>query len=115
MQFLPLSSIVISPLIAIPVVYSLMKFIFYLVRNSDLSVEEKFRKGAIISSAAFAFSHGANDAQKTIGIICLFLLSAGMLQLSPSVIIYPPLWVIVLCSLAIAFGTATGAWRIIKT
>ncbi|CEG12503.1 exported hypothetical protein [groundwater metagenome] len=38
-----------------------------------------------------------------------------MLQLSPSVIIYPPLWVIVLCSLAIAFGTATGAWRIIKT
>ncbi|CEG12502.1 exported hypothetical protein [groundwater metagenome] len=62
-------SLVISPLIAIPVVYLLMKFIFYLVRNSDLSVEEKFRKGVIISSAAFAFSHGANDAQKTIGII----------------------------------------------
>jgi len=108
-------SLVISPLIAIPIAYVLMKFIFYIVRNSNLSVKEKFRKGVIISSAAFAFSHGANDGQKTMGIISLFLLSAGMLQLSPSGIIYPPLWVILLCSLAMAFGIATGAWKIIKT
>lgn len=108
-------SLIISPLIAIPFAFLLMKFLLYLVRYSTPDVKEIFRKGVIISSAAFAFSHGANDGQKTMGIIALFLLSAGMLELSSTGIIYPPLWVILICSLAIGFGVGTGGWRIMKT
>ncbi len=108
-------SLIISPLIAVPCAYLLMKFLFYLVRYSTPDVAERFRKGVIISSAAFAFSHGANDGQKTMGIIALFLLSAGMLQLSPTGLIYPPLWVILICSAALALGVGTGGWRIMKT
>jgi len=92
-------SLVISPLIAIPTAYLLMKLLLYLVRYSTPDVAERFRKGVIISSAAFAFAHGANDGQKTMGIIALFLLSAGMLQLTETGLIYPPLWVILACSL----------------
>jgi len=108
-------SLIISPFIAIPVAFLLMKFLLHLVRYSTPDVAERFRKGLIISSAAFAFSHGANDGQKTMGIIALFLLSAGMLQLSPTGLIYPPLWVILICSFAMALGVGTGGWKIMKT
>jgi len=108
-------SLIISPLIAVPTAFLLMKLLLYLVRYSTPAVKERFRKGVIISSAAFAFSHGANDGQKTMGVISLFLISAGMLELSPTGIIYPPLWVILACSLAIALGIGTGGWRIMKT
>ncbi|PKP59259.1 MAG: anion permease [Candidatus Altiarchaeales archaeon HGW-Altiarchaeales-1] len=108
-------SLIISPLIAIPCAYLLMKLLLYLVRHSTPDVAERFRKGVIISSAAFAFAHGANDGQKTMGIIALFLLSAGMLELSSTGLIYPPLWVILACSLALALGVGTGGWKIMKT
>jgi len=108
-------SLIISPLIAVPLAFLLMKLLLFLVRYSTPDVKERFRKGVIISSAAFAFSHGANDGQKTMGVISLFLISAGMLELSPTGIIYPPLWVILACSLAMTLGIGTGGWRIMKT
>lgn len=73
-------------------------------------VNKIFLKLQIISSALVAFSHGANDAQKSMGIITLALLSGGYIN-SFEV----PLWVKLSCAIAIALGTATGGWRIIKT
>jgi PiT family inorganic phosphate transporter len=58
-----------------------------------------------------AFSHGSNDAQKTLGIMTLALISAGVLPAGSTI----PLWVIVLAATAISLGTAAGGWRIIKT
>jgi len=58
-----------------------------------------------------AFSHGSNDAQKTMGIMTLALVSAGLLPSNATI----PLWVIVLAGTAISLGTAAGGWRIIKT
>jgi PiT family inorganic phosphate transporter len=70
-----------------------------------------FRRGQIFSSSLVALSHGTNDAQKTMGVITLTLISAG-LQPSGS---GPAFWVITSCALAIAAGTYTGGWRIIRT
>jgi len=106
--------LVISPVIAILFCFISMKFLLFIMRGKSSKVGEKFKRGQIFSSALFAFSQGANDGQKTAGIITLFLISAGMWDLHNG-IIYPPLWVIVLCSLAIAAGIGTGGWRIIKT
>ena len=58
-----------------------------------------------------AYSHGSNDAQKSMGIITLALISAGFLDKSASV----PIWVSFLCALSMAIGTSAGGWRIIKT
>jgi len=109
------SALIISPLIAIPTAYLLMKLILYGVRHSTPDIKERFRKGVIISSAAFAFSHGANDGQKTMGIITVFLISAGLWNLSPHGTIDPPLWVVIACAVAIALGVATGGFRVMKT
>lgn len=69
-----------------------------------------FSKAQIVSAAAMALNHGSNDAQKSMGIIAMALLSGGFL---PE--FYVPFWVKFLCALAMALGTAMGGWRIIKT
>jgi PiT family inorganic phosphate transporter len=69
-----------------------------------------FRHMQWVSSAAMALSHGMNDAQKSMGIITLALVSRGFLT-KPDV----PLWVILGCATVMAFGTAAGGWRIIRT
>src|SRR5439155_95244 len=66
--------------------------------------------GAFMSAAFMAFSHGANDAQKAMGIITLALLSAG--QITSAEV---PMWVIVACALAMGLGTAVGGWKIVRT
>jgi len=71
----------------------------------------KFKVAQIFSSSMVALSHGTNDAQKTMGVITLVLISAGQLSKDASV----PLWVIISAAIAIAFGTFSGGWRIIKT
>ncbi len=107
-------SLVISPIIAILFCFILMKFLLFIMRGRSSKVGEKFKRMQIFSSALFAFSQGANDGQKTAGIITMFLISAGMWNLQHGTI-YPPLCVIVLCSSAIAAGIGTGGWRIMKT
>jgi PiT family inorganic phosphate transporter len=73
-------------------------------------INDRFRRLQVISAAYMAFSHGSNDAQKTMGIITLALVTGGILA-EPTV----PLWVIILAATAISLGTAAGGWRIIKT
>ncbi len=75
-------------------------------------VSKFFRQGQVLSSAFMAFSHGSNDAQKTMGIITLALIAGHWLPASPFQV---PIWVIALSATAMAFGTASGGWRIIHT
>jgi inorganic phosphate transporter, PiT family len=73
-------------------------------------LNERFRRLQILSATYMAFSHGSNDAQKTMGIMTLALFSAGVISTTNV-----PLWVIIAAATAISFGTAAGGWRIIRT
>ncbi|WP_085128118.1 inorganic phosphate transporter [Mycolicibacter engbaekii] len=89
----------------------------WLVYRATRGVDEKrseklFRRGQIGSAALVSLAHGTNDAQKTMGVIFLALMSYGAVSTSETL---PPLWVIVSCALAMAAGTYTGGWRIIRT
>lgn len=71
-----------------------------------------FRRGQIFSASLVSLAHGTNDAQKTMGVIFLALMSYGAVSHSATM---PPLWVIVCCAVAMAAGTYFGGWRIIRT
>ncbi len=71
-----------------------------------------FRRGQIFSASLVSLAHGTNDAQKTMGVIFLALISYGAVSRTAAL---PPLWVIVACATAMALGTYTGGWRIIRT
>jgi PiT family inorganic phosphate transporter len=80
------------------------------VRSAPRKVDTLFRRLQLASSAAYSIGHGSNDAQKTMGIIWLLLISAGVTTKD-----HLPMWVIVSCYVAIALGTMFGGWRIVKT
>jgi PiT family inorganic phosphate transporter len=82
------------------------------LRSAPRRVDGWFRRLQLASSAAYSIGHGSNDAQKTMGIIWLLLISAGVTSADSSM---PPSWVIVSCYVAIALGTMFGGWRIVKT
>lgn len=89
----------------------------WLVYRTTRGVAEKrtergFRRGQIGSASLVSVAHGTNDAQKTMGVIFLALMSYGAVSTTASV---PPLWVIVSCAVAMAAGTYLGGWRIIRT
>lgn len=101
-----------SPILGFVVAFFVMKLIFKLVQNVTRSKANKvFKVLQTISAAFMAFSHGTNDAQKTMGIITLTLVSAHLLPLNSSV----PIWVKIICALSMAFGTSIGGWKIMKT
>jgi inorganic phosphate transporter, PiT family len=79
-------------------------------RANPQRINQRFRRLQVLSAAFMAFSHGSNDAQKTMGIMTLALVAAGVL---PEPVV--PLWVILLAASAISLGTAAGGWRIIRT
>ena len=103
--------IVISPLLGM-VLGSLMMILVSWVfrRSTPRRVDKWSRRLQLISASAYALGHGGNDAQKTIGIIWMLLLSAGIMQDGESV----PFWVIASCYTSIGLGTIFGGWRIIK-
>jgi PiT family inorganic phosphate transporter len=102
-----------SPILGFLGAYLLLKLLFIIFRNFPLkSVNSFFRKSQLASSAFMAYSHGSNDAQKTMGIITLALISTHTIPASPFQV---PVWVIFLSATAMAAGTATGGWRIIRT
>jgi PiT family inorganic phosphate transporter len=110
---------VVIPALLAPVVAGLVAFcatrLAYLIthRNDGLpDGRSGFRYAQIFSSSLVALAHGTNDAQKTMGVITLLLISAN---LQPSDHPSPQWWVILACALAIATGTYTGGWRIIRT
>jgi PiT family inorganic phosphate transporter len=80
-------------------------------RATPGKVDHLFRKGQLLSAALYSMGHGANDAQKTMGIIASLLFSAGLLGGQ----FYVPFYVVLLCQTAIALGTMFGGWRIVKT
>ena len=105
-------SLLASPLIGFILAFSFMTALYWIFRNwLPHNVKTLFRPLQVVAAAFIAFTHGANDAQKAMGIILLALIGAGMLGADAGV----PLWVKVSCAVAMAAGTASGGWKIIKT
>jgi len=103
--------IVVAPMLGMALGYLLMVAVFWLFRHaSPKKMDRWFRRLQLVSSALFSFSHGANDAQKTIGVITGVLLSAGYLSRFEV-----KGWVVLAAYSAIAVGTMTGGWRIVHT
>jgi PiT family inorganic phosphate transporter len=91
----------------------LMLVIFWIVRRRSPSrVNRTFRRLQLVSASFVAFTHGTNDAQKTMGIIALALIASGHLSAEEFDV---PIWVIVSAATAMAMGTYAGGWRIIRT
>ncbi|HEX8802885.1 MAG TPA: inorganic phosphate transporter [Acidimicrobiales bacterium] len=88
----------------------LISWVFHRNRRLD-RLNRGFRRGQLVSAAAFSLGHGANDAQKTMGIILALLIASGHAAADAST----PLWVVLSAHTAIALGTLTGGWRIVKT
>jgi PiT family inorganic phosphate transporter len=99
-----------SPLIGFAIGYILLRLVMLFCWKASPGVNKLFKRGQIFTALALALSHGANDAQKTMGIITLALVTGGYLK-----VFAVPLWVIVLCAGMIAFGTSVGGWRLIRT
>src|SRR4051812_14804761 len=105
--------IVLSPLIGLAlglVVTLLIQWTFHRTRRLQL-LNRGFRRGQLVSAAAFSLGHGANDAQKTMGVILAVLIASGHVPKTSGV----PLWVVLSAHTAIALGTLSGGWRIVKT
>ena len=103
--------IVLSPLIGIALGFFLMVLIMWIFRWTPPSrVDRWFRRLQLVSAAAFSLNHGANDAQKTMGIIAGVLFTAGYNDR-----FYIPFWVVLSAHAAIGLGTLAGGWRIIHT
>ena len=101
-----------SPLIGLCLGFFIMKIVFELFANwTPKHANKFFLRLEVLSSALMAYSHGNNDAQKTMGIITLALISAGDLSANSGV----PLWVKLLCAVTMAIGTSVGGQRIMRT
>ncbi|HPW25918.1 MAG TPA: inorganic phosphate transporter [Tenuifilaceae bacterium] len=104
--------IFVSPLIGFVLGYLLMILIKHILKRvKPANVDSWFRALQLLSSALFSLGHGSNDAQKTMGIIAVLLFSTGYLGSE----FYVPEWVAFSCYIAIALGTLTGGWKVIKT
>ncbi len=105
-------SIVLSPVLGLILAFSLMTAVFWIFRRSTAGrVDAWFRRGQLVSAALYSLGHGGNDAQKTMGIIAVLLFATG--HLGPT--FYVPLWVVLACHAAMALGTLSGGWRIVRT
>ena len=103
---------VLAPLIGFVVGFLMMLLTFWVFRNATPGrVDRIFRRGQLLSAAAYSLGHGTNDAQKTMGIIAVLLFSTGHLGSE----FYVPFWVIMAAHAALALGTMMGGWRIVKT
>jgi inorganic phosphate transporter, PiT family len=84
-------------------------------RSTPAKVDKLFRRLQLVSAAGFSLGHGGNDAQKTMGIISALLVGSGHLQLKANGDLPVPNWVVIAAYSAIALGTLSGGWRIVKT
>ena len=104
--------IVVSPLLGVILGTTLGVIVYRIFRDSTpRNVDSFFRKGQLLSAAAYSLGHGGNDAQKTMGIIAGLLFSQGLLGQT----FHVPFWVIISCQMALSAGTLMGGWRIVKT
>jgi PiT family inorganic phosphate transporter len=105
--------IIVSPFIGFMLGGLLMVAVAWIFRNKTPGqVNHWFRYAQIFASGAYSLTHGGNDAQKTIGIIWLLLISAGAATTDIATL---PSWVVYACYFSIAWGTYLGGWRIVKT
>lgn len=105
------TALLTSPFIGIVFGYLFMKLIIRVFCNVSPGIINKhFGRLQIVSAGFMALSHGMNDAQKVMGVITLALVSGGFITS-----VEVPSWVIIICALAMGFGTAIGGWRVIKT
>ena len=105
-----LIALFISPLLGLTVGFVVMKLVLFLARGASPRVSTLFKRLQWFTSLGLALSHGTNDAQKTMGIITMGLVATGHLSRFEV-----PGWVILLSATAIALGTASGGWRLIRT
>ena len=104
-------ALLISPVIGTAIGFVFMIIIYWAFRNKSPSgLNKGFRRMQIVSAACMAFAHGTADAQKSMGVITMALLSYGLI---PAFDV--PVWVKMSCAIAMGLGTAAGGWRIIKT
>lgn len=99
-----------SPVIGFIIGFLITRLIYVLVANASPRVNDFFKNGQLVTALAMAFSHGTNDAQKTMGIITLSLVIGGVL---PEFQV--PFWVVAVSAAAIALGTSLAGWRLIRT
>jgi len=104
------TTLFISPIMGIVLGYLLMNLTLFLARGATPRINQMFRGAQIFTTAGLALIQGANDAQKTMGIITLGLLIDGRIS-----DFNVPLWVVFVSALTFALGTAAGGWRLIKT
>ncbi len=105
-----LLSLLISPFLGFIFGYLVLRLLFLASWNASPGVNKYFKRGQIFTSLSLALSHGTNDAQKTMGIITLALVTGGYL-----VVFKVPDWVKLACATMIALGTLMGGWRLIRT
>jgi len=105
-----LLALLLSPVFGFAGGYLFTKLVLFLVRGASPRINWFFKRSQILTAVTLAFSHGTNDAQKTMGVIALGLVTAGVIET-----FYVPVWVVIISAAAIAIGTATGGWRLIKT
>jgi len=105
-----LATLILSPLLGFTIGWILHRFMRVVLRRAHPGINRPLRRLQWLGAAWLAFSHGTNDAQKTMAVITLLLVVSGAL---PDFAV--PFWVILLCASAITLGTAAGGWRIIRT
>ena len=104
--------IVISPLLGfLLAAMFLVSASWIFARSTPARVDKWFRRTQLVTCSLYSLGHGGNDAQKTVGIIWMLLIAAGLSGVSQPV----PAWVVIACYVTIALGTAFGGWRIVKT
>jgi PiT family inorganic phosphate transporter len=107
-----LAAIVLSPLVGFLLALVLVAIVSWLsVRSTPFVVDRAFRVLQFVSASLYSLGHGANDAQKTMGIIAVLLFSQGYLGKE----FHVPFWVVITCQLMMGLGTLMGGWRIVKT
>ncbi|WP_415911290.1 inorganic phosphate transporter [Neptuniibacter sp. QD37_11] len=105
-----LLALFISPLAGFWIGFLLQRITLYLLRAASPLINRELRGAQWFTTAGLAFSHGANDAQKSMGVLTLCLLMSG--EISEFVV---PFWVILVCAISITLGTLLGGWRIVRT
>jgi inorganic phosphate transporter, PiT family len=107
-----LAYIVLAPLIGLIMAYMVTIIILHICKRARPAVAEKwFKRFQLISSAALSFAHGGNDAQKVMGIIYLAIITSNVIKAGDPM----PNWIPLVCYSAIALGTMSGGWKIVKT
>ncbi len=118
MLMVTIEFIVVAPFLGCILGFLLIVSIYWLCRSwHPQAIDQHFRKWQLISAALYSIGHGANDAQKTMGIILALMIATGFLHPNTSLSLLDPatFWIILSCHIAMGLGTALGGWRIIKT